>query len=59
MTPQKRHSSKRFLIRCSFLEIYNEKINDLLDQTKKNLKLMDTGKEIHVEGLTCSQVRYA
>ena len=55
-TSQRRHASKRFLIRCSFLEIYNETINDLLDQSKKNLKLQDTGTEINVVGLTCSQV---
>ena len=55
-TSQKRHASKRFLIRCSFLEIYNETINDLLDPSKKNLKLQDTGTEINVVGLTCSQV---
>ena len=55
-TSQKRHASKRFLIRCSFLEIYNETINDLLDQSKKNLKLQDTGTDINVVGLTCSQV---
>ena len=27
---------KRFLIRCSFLEIYNEEVYDLLIDTKKN-----------------------
>jgi hypothetical protein len=55
-TSQRRHASKRFLIRCSFLEIYNEKINDLLDLSKRNLKLQDTGTEISVLGLTCLQV---
>jgi centromeric protein E len=55
-TSQRRHASKRFLIRCSFLEIYNEMINDLLDPTKKNLKLQDTGHDINVVGLTVSQV---
>ena len=55
-TSQRRHASKRFLIRCSFLEIYNETINDLLDPAKKNLKLQDTGTDINVVGLTCSQV---
>jgi hypothetical protein len=55
-TTQRRHASKRFLIRCSFLEIYNEMINDLLDPSKKNLKLQDTGHDINVVGLTVSQV---
>jgi hypothetical protein len=29
---------KRFLVRCSFLEIYNEEVYDLLVDTKKNVQ---------------------
>lgn len=32
---------KEFLIRCSYCEIYNECINDLLNPMNKNLPLMD------------------
>lgn len=31
-----------YMVRCSFLEIYNEKINDLLDTEKKNLEVFET-----------------
>jgi len=30
---EKRKSKKEFIIKCSFLEIYNEELNDLLDNT--------------------------
>ncbi|KAJ3674302.1 hypothetical protein LUZ60_004918 [Juncus effusus] len=39
--------------RCSFLEIYNEQINDLLDPTQRDLQIReDTINGIHVENLT-------
>ncbi|KAI3969418.1 hypothetical protein MKX01_019979 [Papaver californicum] len=39
--------------RCSFLEIYNEKIGDLLDPTQRNLKIRDDAKNgFYVENLT-------
>lgn len=31
---------KRFLIRCSYLEIYNEDVYDLLTEHKKNQQLV-------------------
>ncbi|VFQ73732.1 unnamed protein product [Cuscuta campestris] len=43
----------RFICRCSFLEIYNEQILDLLDPSVVNLQIReDTKKGIHVENLT-------
>lgn len=39
--------------RCSFLEIYNEQIGDLLDQTQRNLEIRDDPKNgLYVENLT-------
>ncbi|KAL2472909.1 Kinesin motor family protein [Forsythia ovata] len=39
--------------RCSFLEIYNEKIGDLLDPTQRNLQIKDDAKNgFYVENLT-------
>lgn len=39
-----------FIIKCSFLEIYNEEIHDLLDTTATNKveSLVNTGKEITI-----------
>ena len=36
--------NKEFLVRCSFLEIYNECVNDLLDPNKSNLTLREDKK---------------
>ncbi|CAN8258703.1 unnamed protein product [Cochlearia groenlandica] len=42
-----------FQCRCSFLEIYNGKICDLVNQTQRNLKIKDDAKNgIYVENLT-------
>ncbi|VVA99035.1 unnamed protein product [Arabis nemorensis] len=39
--------------RCSFLEIYNGQISDLIDQTQRNLKIKDDAKNgIYIENLT-------
>ncbi|XP_052177082.1 LOW QUALITY PROTEIN: kinesin-like protein KIN-12F [Diospyros lotus] len=39
--------------RCSFLEIYNEQIGDLLDATQRNLEIRDDAKHgFYVENLT-------
>ena len=32
------HSGMKFLVRCSYLEIYNEEVHDLLVEHKKNGK---------------------
>ncbi|KAF4381229.1 hypothetical protein G4B88_015495 [Cannabis sativa] len=42
-----------FQFRCSFLEIYNEQIGDLLDPTQRNLEIKDDSKNgLCVENLT-------
>ncbi|KAK7385998.1 hypothetical protein VNO78_32020 [Psophocarpus tetragonolobus] len=39
--------------RCSFLEIYNEQIGDLLDPTQRNLEVKDDSKNaLYIENLT-------
>lgn len=35
-----------YLIRCSFVEIYNESVNDLLDPSKMNLTIVEDKKVI-------------
>ncbi|KAL7086204.1 hypothetical protein ACP275_14G324500 [Erythranthe tilingii] len=42
---------REFLLRVSYLEIYNEVINDLLDPTGQNLKIREDGQGIYVEGI--------
>lgn len=42
-----------FIVRCSYLEIYNEKIKDLLDSDKSNLLIKeDKIKGIYIQNLT-------
>jgi len=36
--------NKEFLIRCSYIEIYNEYVNDLLDSNRLNLQLAEDSK---------------
>ncbi|OMH82961.1 Centromere-associated protein E [Zancudomyces culisetae] len=46
-------SNRQFLIKVSYLEIYNEVISDLLDNTKKNLRITETtNRDIKVKDLT-------
>jgi kinesin family protein 15 len=41
-----------YLVRCSYLEIYNEQIMDLLEPTSINLHIReDIKKGVYVEGL--------
>lgn len=48
----KRCSGVEFLLRVSFLEIYNEQINDLLIPEQRNLQIReDIKKGIYIEGL--------
>ena len=53
---------KEFLIRCGYLEIYNESINDLLNAEATNLALReDPARGVSVQGLTetvCSSVEH-
>ena len=45
-------SNIEFLVKCSYLEIYQEQINDLLDPNPHNLQLReDMKKGVYVEGL--------
>ncbi|XP_031100567.1 kinesin-like protein KIN-12E [Ipomoea triloba] len=56
----RREEKIRFTCRCSFLEIYNEQILDLLDPSSVNLQIReDTKKGIHVENLTEVEVTSA
>lgn len=50
---RERENGVHFIIRCSFLEIYNEQIIDLLNKANNNLQLReDTRKGVYVEGIT-------
>ncbi|XP_071690230.1 kinesin-like protein KIN-12B isoform X2 [Rutidosis leptorrhynchoides] len=52
---QNRHADKQlnYQCRCSFLEIYNEQITDLLNPSQRNLHLReDTKNGVYVENLT-------
>ncbi|KAI8795105.1 Kinesin-like protein kif15, partial [Biomphalaria glabrata] len=45
-------SKKQFLCRCSFLEIYQEQIFDLLDTASQGLRLRENmKKDVYVDGL--------
>lgn len=42
-----------FTVKCSYLEIYNEKIQDLLDPNKSNLLVKeDKDRGIYIQDLT-------
>lgn len=43
---------KSVAVSISFIEIYNESVNDLLDPTKKGLDVREDKKQIMIEGLT-------
>ncbi|GLT49527.1 hypothetical protein SLA2020_230790 [Shorea laevis] len=52
---QVKHAGKqlKYQCRCSFLEIYNEQITDLLDPNQKNLQIReDVRSGVYVENLT-------
>ncbi|XP_028769300.1 kinesin-like protein KIN-12F [Neltuma alba] len=52
---KERHEGKQFnhQCRCSFLEIWNEKIGDLLDPVQQNLELKeDSNNVLYIENLT-------
>ena len=49
---EKPEQQKTVKIEISYLEIYNESVNDLLDVTKKNLNVRDVkNKGVQIEGL--------
>lgn len=52
------NSNTKFMVRVSYLQIYNESISDLLKPEKQNLQIReDSKKGIFVEGLTEYAVR--
>ncbi|KAJ0264303.1 Kinesin-like protein KIN-12C [Hirschfeldia incana] len=54
----RRDEKLRFSCKCSFLEIYNEQITDLLEPSSTNLQLReDYGKGVYVENLVEHNVR--
>ncbi|KAK6119826.1 hypothetical protein DH2020_046421 [Rehmannia glutinosa] len=56
----RRDEKLKFTCRCSFLEIYNEQILDLLDPSSINLQLReDSKKGVYVENLTEVEVTSA
>ncbi|XP_010263116.1 PREDICTED: kinesin-like protein KIN-12E [Nelumbo nucifera] len=56
----RRDEKLRFTCKCSFLEIYNEQILDLLDPTSLNLQIREDAKKgIYVENLTELEVTSA
>ncbi|KAJ1293587.1 hypothetical protein BS78_01G080100 [Paspalum vaginatum] len=56
----RRDEKLRFSCKCSFLEIYNEQILDLLNPNSVNLQIReDTKKGVHVENLTEHEVSNA
>ncbi|CBI24411.3 unnamed protein product, partial [Vitis vinifera] len=56
----RRDEKLRFTCKCSFLEIYNEQILDLLEPSSANLQIReDIKKGVHVENLTELEVTSA
>ncbi|KAG7577602.1 Kinesin motor domain [Arabidopsis thaliana x Arabidopsis arenosa] len=54
----RRDERLKFSCKCSFLEIYNEQITDLLEPSSTNLQLReDLGKGVYVENLVEHNVR--
>jgi len=50
--------SLQFTVRCSYMEIYNETVTDLLDPSKVNLQVRENNKDgIYVDGITWQDVR--
>ncbi|XP_057865552.2 kinesin-like protein KIN-7C, mitochondrial isoform X2 [Cryptomeria japonica] len=45
-------AGRKFLLRVSYLEIYNEVINDLLDPTRQNLRVREDAQGTYVEDIT-------
>ena len=57
-TGNSRLISRRINVLVSYLEIYNEIVNDLLDVNKKNLNVREGGKDgVVVERLTYKAVK--
>lgn len=47
-----KHAKLKYKCTCSFLELYNEQISDLLEPSSTNLQMReDLNKGVYVEGL--------
>ncbi|KAL2651507.1 hypothetical protein R1flu_019635 [Riccia fluitans] len=59
MEQERRQSEQlKYFCKCSFLEIYNEQITDLLEPTSTNLQLREDAKKgVYVENLTEVEVK--
>jgi centromeric protein E len=53
-----KHPERDFLLRMSYLEIYNESIKDLLDPTKENMKIHENPNVIQVSNLLSERYFY-
>jgi len=50
---EREHSATRYLVRCSYLEVYNEVVTDLLDPLSTNLAIREDFRNgVSVEGLS-------
>ncbi|CBZ50291.1 hypothetical protein NCLIV_007650 [Neospora caninum Liverpool] len=57
---EKQTENKDFLVKCSFLEIYNENVRDLLDIRNETCEVReDPGKGISIAGISETEVRTA
>lgn len=57
MNASQKEESLHFLCKCSFLEIYNETITDLLSLSDSNLHIREDIKQgVYVEGLVQEEV---
>ena len=48
---------RQVLVKVSYLELYNENVNDLLDPSKKNLDIRENRQRgIYIDGLSSFEV---
>ena len=52
LQPRSSFINRSISISVSYMEIYNEKVNDLLDMERSNLNVLDIKDEVIVENLT-------
>lgn len=56
LTSQKEESNCK--VTCSYMEIYNESVNDLLDSRKKNLDIRESiSQGVYIQGLTANECK--
>ena len=57
-TLTEQESEMTFNITCSYLEIYNESVNDLLDVSKKNLDVRESiSQGVYIQGLSSKECK--